>query len=250
MTPILQIQSLDKSFGGLHVTANVSFDVMPGEISAIIGPNGAGKTTLFNQITGHLRADSGRILFDGQDILGRSPQQIVFRGIGRAFQIASIFPDETVLDNIRIACLAKRNETRRYLRAVDTFTAATDDALVILESLGLTDQAGRLAFELAHGDQKLLDIGIALALRPNLLLLDEPTAGMSPEERLHTKNLILKLWKEFDLALIFIEHDMDMVFGIAQTVRVLQQGALLAEGTPEQIRANKAVITAYLGEEF
>ena len=250
MTPILQIQSLDKSFGGLHVTANVSFDVMPGEISAIIGPNGAGKTTLFNQITGHLRADSGRILFNGQNILGHSPQRIVARGIGRAFQIASIFPDETVLDNVRIACLSKRGETRKYLRAVDAFTEATEDARAILESLGLSDQAERLAFELAHGDQKMLDIGIALALRPNLLLLDEPTAGMSPEERLHTKELILKLWKKFDLALVFIEHDMDMVFGIAQTVRVLQQGALLAEGTPEQIRANKEVITAYLGEEF
>jgi branched-chain amino acid transport system ATP-binding protein len=123
MTPILQIQSLDKSFGGLHVTDNVSFEVMPGEISAIIGPNGAGKTTLFNQITGHLRADSGRILFENQDILGSSPQQIVARGIGRAFQIASIFPDETVLDNIRIACLSKRNETVKYLRPVEDFTS-------------------------------------------------------------------------------------------------------------------------------
>jgi len=250
VVPILEIQSLNKSFGGLHVTANVSFSVMPGELSAIIGPNGAGKTTLFNQITGHLRSDSGRIRFNNQDILGISPQKIVALGVGRAFQIASIFPDETVLDNVRIACLSKRGETGKYLRAVDAFTEATDDARAILESLGLSDQTQRLAFELAHGDQKLLDIGIALALRPNLLLLDEPTAGMSPEERLHTKELILKLWKEFNLALIFIEHDMDMVFGIAQTVRVLQQGALLAEGNPEQIRANKEVITAYLGEDF
>jgi branched-chain amino acid transport system ATP-binding protein len=250
MEPILQIQSLDKSFGGLHVTSHVSFSVMPGEISAVIGPNGAGKTTLFNQITGHLRSDSGRILFKGQNILGSSPQNIVARGIGRAFQIASIFPDETVLDNIRVACLSKRGETRKYLRHVEDFSQATEDAHAILESLGIDEQAQRLAFELAHGDQKLLDIGIALALRPTVLLLDEPTAGMSPEERLQTKELILKLWKEFDLTLVFIEHDMDMVFGIAQTVRVLQQGALLAEGTPEQIRADKQVITAYLGEEF
>jgi branched-chain amino acid transport system ATP-binding protein len=250
MEPILQIQSLDKSFGGLHVTSHVSFSVMPGEISAVIGPNGAGKTTLFNQITGHLRSDSGRILFKGQNILGTSPQSIVARGIGRAFQIASIFPDETVLDNVRVACLSKRGETRKYLRHVEDFNQATEDAHAILESLGIDDQAQRLAFELAHGDQKLLDIGIALALRPTVLLLDEPTAGMSPEERLQTKELILKLWKEFDLTLVFIEHDMDMVFGIAQTVRILQQGALLAEGTPEQIRADKQVITAYLGEEF
>lgn len=250
MTPILQIESLDKSFGGLHVTSHVSFAVMPGEVSAIIGPNGAGKTTLFNQISGHLRSDGGRILFKGQEILGRTPQQIVALGVGRAFQIASIFPDETVLDNIRVACLSKLGQTRKFFRPVEDFNQATDAAHAILESLGLDNQADRLAFELAHGDQKLLDIGIALALRPTLLLLDEPTAGMSPEERLQTKELILKLWKAFDLTLLFIEHDMDMVFGIAQTVRVLQQGTLLADGTPEQIRANKQVITAYLGEEF
>lgn len=250
MTPMLQIESLDKSFGGLHVTSSISFSVMPGEISAIIGPNGAGKTTLFNQITGHLRSDGGRILFKGQEILGYPPQQIVALGIGRAFQIASIFPDETVLDNIRVACLSKLGQTRKYLRAVNDFHQASKDAHAILESLGLSDQGHRLAFELAHGDQKLLDIGIALALRPTLLLLDEPTAGMSPEERQETRKLILKLWKEFELTLLFIEHDMDMVFGIAQTVRVLQMGTLLADGTPEEIRANKQVITAYLGEEF
>ncbi|WP_153306259.1 ABC transporter ATP-binding protein [Desulfatiglans anilini] len=250
MTPILQITSLNKSFGGLHVTSDVSFAVMPGEISAIIGPNGAGKTTLFNQITGRLRPDGGSIMFDGHEIIGKSPQQIVALGIGRAFQIASIFPDETVLNNIRVACLSKLNQTRKYLHPVEHFQQATEDAHAILESLGLEQQAHRMAFELAHGDQKLLDIGIALALRPRLLLLDEPTAGMSPEERLHTKELILKLWKDFDLSLVFIEHDMDMVFGIAQTVRVLQQGTLLADDTPEKIRANKQVITAYLGEEF
>ncbi|VBB44035.1 leucine/isoleucine/valine transporter subunit; ATP-binding component of ABC superfamily [uncultured Desulfatiglans sp.] len=250
MTPILQITSLNKSFGGLHVTSDVSFAVMPGEISAIIGPNGAGKTTLFNQITGRFRPDGGSIMFDGHEIIGKSPQQIVALGIGRAFQIASIFPDETVLNNIRVACLSKLSQTRKYLHPVEHFQQATEDAHAVLESLGLDQQAHRMAFELAHGDQKLLDIGIALALRPRLLLLDEPTAGMSPEERLHTKELILKLWKDFDLSLVFIEHDMDMVFGIAQTVRVLQQGTLLADDTPEKIRANKQVITAYLGEEF
>jgi branched-chain amino acid transport system ATP-binding protein len=250
MTPMLQLNAVDKSFGGLHVTSKVSFAVMPGEISAIIGPNGAGKTTLFNQITGHLPPDGGTILFQGENLVGRTPQQIVARGVGRAFQIASIFPDETVLDNIRVACLSKLGQTRRYWRSVVDFKQAGDDAHNILASLGLENQAGRPAFELAHGDQKLLDIGIALALKPALLLLDEPTAGMSPEERQHTRALIKKLWREFNLTLVFIEHDMDMVFGIAQTVRVLQQGALLAEGTPEQIRANKQVITAYLGDDF
>ena len=249
MKPILQLESVDKSFGGLHVTQNVSFSVIPGEISAIIGPNGAGKTTLFNQITGHLMPDKGRILFKGSDIVGQRPQKIVAAGIGRAFQISSIFPDETVLDNIKAACLSKLGQTRQFWRPLKAFHQATDQSHRILENLGLETQAERMAFELAHGDQKLLDIGIALALEPNLLLLDEPTAGMSPEERKRTRELIKILWKQYNLTLIFIEHDMDMVFGIAQTVRVIQQGALLAEGTPEQIRANKQVVTAYLGEE-
>ena len=250
MTPILQLDAVEKYFGGLHVTAKVSFSVLPGEISAIIGPNGAGKTTLFNQITGHLMPDAGRILFKGQDLTGKSPQQIVSLGMSRAFQIASLFPDESVLNNVRVACLSRLGQTRRYWRPLVDFKQATEDARGILDSLGLAAQANRPAYELAHGDQKLLDIGIALALKPALLLLDEPTAGMSPEERQHTRALIKKLWREFELTLVFIEHDMDMVFGIAQTVRVLQQGALLAEGPPEQIRTDKQVITAYLGEDF
>jgi branched-chain amino acid transport system ATP-binding protein len=248
MKAILELESVHKSFGGLHVTQNVSFAVMPGEISAIIGPNGAGKTTLFNQITGHLQPNSGRILLKGRDVVGQSPQKIVAQGIGRAFQIASLFPDETVLDNVKVACLSKLDQTRRFWRPVQAFRQATDRAYSILKDLGLEKQADRLAFELAHGDQKLLDIGIALVLEPQLLLLDEPTAGMSPEERQRTRELIKKLWKAYDLTLVFIEHDMDMVFGIAQKVRVLQLGALLAEGTPDEIRNNKEVVTAYLGE--
>jgi len=248
MNAILELESVHKSFGGLQVTQNVSFAVMPGEISAIIGPNGAGKTTLFNQITGHLHPNSGRILFQGHDVVGDSPQKIVAQGIGRAFQIASLFPDETVLDNVKVACLSRLDQTRRFWRPVQRFRRATERAHGILEDLGLEKQADRLAFELAHGDQKLLDIGIALVLEPQLLLLDEPTAGMSPEERQRTRELIKKLWKAYDLTLVFIEHDMDMVFGIAQKVRVLQQGALLAEGTPDEIRNNKDVVTAYLGE--
>ncbi|WDP87942.1 MAG: ATP-binding cassette domain-containing protein [Desulfobacter sp.] len=175
---------------------------------------------------------------------------MVFSGIGRAFQIASLFPDETVLDNIKIACLSRMGQTRRFWREALKFKRATDYVYELLENLGLEKQADRFAFELAHGDQKLLDIGVALALKPKLLMLDEPTAGMSPEERVTTRNLIKKLWKEFNLTLIFIEHDMDMVFDIAQTVRVLQQGTLIAEGTPEDIQNNKEVVTAYLGEEL
>ncbi len=249
MEPILELQNVTKSFGGLRVTSDVSLSVAQGSISAIIGPNGAGKTTIFNQITGYLKPDSGKIFFCGQDITELNTRDIVTLGMARAFQVTSFFPEETVLDNVRVACLSQKNKTRNLLKGVDDFKDATDQAHKILSSIGLEKEADRPAFELAHGDQKLLDIGIALALQPKLLLLDEPTSGMSPDERLLTRNLVKKLWKEFNLTLIFIEHDMDTVFGIAQTVRVLQMGRLLAEGSPEEIRNNPEVITAYLGEE-
>ncbi len=249
MEPVLVLDGVEKAFGGLKVTSDVSFSVMPGSISAIIGPNGAGKTTLFNQITGYLVPDSGRIVFQGEEITGLPVREIVYRGMGRAFQVTSFFPEETVLDNVRVACLSRSNLTGKIITNISQFKEATDKAYGILESLGLEKDSDRPAFELAHGDQKLLDIGIALGLEPKLLLLDEPTSGMSPEERQLTRNLITKLWKEVSLTLIFIEHDMDTVFGIAQTVRVLQLGRLLAEGTPDEIRSNPEVITAYLGEE-
>ena len=249
MKPMLRLEGLKKSFGGLRVTDDVTFEIQPHEIAAIIGPNGAGKTTLFNQITGNLAPDAGQVFLQGEAIGGLTPQAIVKKGIGRAFQIASIFPDETVLDNVRIACMSKLNQTRHLWHPAEQFEAATKEALRILQSLGLEQQADRMAFELAHGDQKLLDIGIALVLEPRLLLLDEPTAGMSPEERQLTRKLIKQLWDQYQLTLVFIEHDMDMVFGIADRIMVLNHGALIADGTPDQIRANKDVITAYLGEE-
>jgi branched-chain amino acid transport system ATP-binding protein len=246
MKPLLQLERVCKSFGGLRVTNDLSFSVYPGEISA----NGAGKTTLFNQITGHLLPDTGKILFDGGDVTGLTPQSIVKKGMGRAFQIASIFPEETVLDNVKAASLSKLDQTLSFWRPSADFKRATDAANEILHSLGLEGQADRMAFELSHGDQKLLDIAIALALEPTLLLLDEPTAGMSPEERQRTRKMITKIRKTYDLTLVFIEHDMDMVFDIAQIVRVLQQGSLLAEGTPEEIQKNSEVVSAYLGEEL
>jgi branched-chain amino acid transport system ATP-binding protein len=250
MEPILRLESVSKSFGGLRVTNDLSFSVFPGEISAIIGPNGAGKTTLFNQITGHLLPDNGKILFKGENIVGSSPQSIVKRGMGRAFQIASIFPEETVLDNVKAASLSNLNQTLKFWRSASDFKRAKDQAYAILGSLGLDKQADQLAFELSHGDQKLLDIAIALALEPTILLLDEPTAGMSPEERQRTRKMIKEIREKFDLTLVFIEHDMDMVFDIAQIVRVLQQGSLLAEGSPEEIQQNSEVVSAYLGEEL
>ncbi|NLI81300.1 MAG: ABC transporter ATP-binding protein [Deltaproteobacteria bacterium] len=250
MEPVLVVDGIEKSFGGLKVTDKVSFSMFPGDLTAIIGPNGAGKTTLFNILTGHLAPDAGSIRFEGKEIAGARTQDIVTMGMGRAFQITSIFPEETVLDNVRVACLSKLREATVFIRPISAHKRATDRAYQILESLGLEKFSDRRAFELSHGDQKLLDIGIALALEPKLLLLDEPTSGMSPEERLLTRELIKKLWSLFNLTLLFIEHDMDMVFGIALKVLVLQQGALLVEGTPEEIRSNPEVITAYLGEEL
>jgi len=250
MEPILQLESVNKAFGGLRVTNDLSFAVYPGEISAIIGPNGAGKTTLFNQITGHLLPDSGSIVFKNENIVGLSPQKIVKMGMGRAFQIASLFPEETVLDNVRSACISNLNQNLKFWRPTKGLRRATDAAYAILHSLGLDALAEHFAYELSHGDQKLLDIGIALALQPRVLLLDEPTAGMSPEERQRTREMIGEIRKSYNLTLVFIEHDMDMVFDIAQIVRVLQQGSLLAEGSPVEIQQNKDVVSAYLGEEL
>lgn len=250
MLPILKLESVSKSFGGLQVSNNISFSVNSGEILAIIGPNGAGKTTLFNQISGFLTPNKGSIKFEGKELVGKSPQNIVAYGVGRAFQISSIFPDETVIDNIKASCLARVGKLGQLWQPLTSFEQVTNQAYSILVSLGLEQQAERYAYELAHGDQKLLDIGIALALEPKLLLLDEPTAGMSPEERQVTRKTIKKLWKEFNLSLVFIEHDMDMVFDVAQTILVLQQGVLIAKGSPEEIQGNREVITAYLGEEL
>lgn len=250
MLPILELESVCKSFGGLQVSNNISFSLNPGEILAIIGPNGAGKTTLFNQISGFLVPDKGSIHFEGKELIGQSTQKIVASGIGRAFQISSIFPDETVLDNIKASCLTRVGHIGQLWQPIENFKQVTNQAYSILESLGLERQAERYAYELAHGDQKLLDIGIALALEPKLLLLDEPTAGMSPEERQITRKIIKKLWKEFNLSLIFIEHDMDMVFDVAQTIMVLQHGALIAQGSPGEIQGNAEVVAAYLGEEL
>jgi len=249
MEHILELKNISKSFDGFQAISNVSFSVRNGELSAVIGPNGAGKSTLFNLITGYYELSSGEVLYKGKSIKGRDTEEVTIDGIGRAFQVSSIFPEELVIDNIRIACLAKANATRNFSRKIEEFKKVTNKSYNILESLGLQEQANRKAFELAHGDQKLLDIGIALALEPKLLLLDEPTAGMSPEERLQTAQLIKKLWEKFHLTLIFIEHDMDLVFEIADWIRVLHQGSLLAEGKPDDVRGNEDVISAYLGDD-
>ncbi len=226
----------------------MSLDFPSGSLSAVIGPNGAGKSTFFNLISGAFPADSGQVLLDGREILGLSRTERMHRGIARAFQVASCFPTMTVAENLMAAVTAHLG---RWGNLSHRFPppGVRERAEAVMELVGLTQVANVRAAILSHGDQKLLDIAIALALEPRVLLLDEPTAGMGPEERWRMIERVRGLWQQRALTLIFIEHDMDIVFQIAGTIRVLCYGRVLAEGTPDQIRNNQAVIDAYLGTE-
>lgn len=245
----LRIEHLSKSFEGSQVFNDVNFAIEEGELSSIIGPNGAGKTTLFNLITGYHVPDKGQILFKGHNIVGLQPYDIVGLGMARAFQRTNIFPRMTVLENVMISVISRNRGNLNMSRPVDDLKAARERAFQIMESVELADMAHRQSGILAHGNQKRLDIAVALALEPTLLLLDEPTQGMSPDERWQTVNLVKQLWENLKITMVFIEHDMDIVFGISQKVRVLCYKTLLAEGTPAEISANRQVIEAYLGEE-
>jgi branched-chain amino acid transport system ATP-binding protein len=244
----LSLQGVSKSFDGFRAVQDVTFGVEQGEFSAIIGPNGAGKTTLFNLVTGHLTKTSGRVIFDGVDITARPPHDIVRLGIGRAFQRANVFPDMTVLENVHAAVLVHAGRHRHALRPARADAAGRERALEILRWVHLDDSGDIRAGELSHGDAKVLDIAIALAAEPKLLLLDEPTAGMHPEMRRSTIALVKRLWRDLSMTVLFIEHDMDIVFEVAQRIRVLQQGRLIAQGPPEEISKDRLVIEAYLGE--
>ncbi len=244
---IFRVEGITKSFGGLRAVDRVSFDLRKGEISSIIGPNGAGKTTLFNLLSGHVRADEGDIYFEGRNIRNLAPHRICQRGIGRSFQKTNIFPRLSVFDNVQVALMSRRCKSRNIcLRADRLFRQETRE---ILESIGLGHKRDVLGGLLAHGDQRLLEIGITLGTHPELILLDEPTAGMSPEESRKTVNLIHHLVRTRGLTLLFIEHDMSIVFGISEYVRVMNMGTLFAEGTPEEIRANDRVQRIYLAED-
>ncbi|MBX9752210.1 MAG: ABC transporter ATP-binding protein [Roseococcus sp.] len=244
----MELQGLRKSFGGVVATDDVTLSFEPGTLSAIIGPNGAGKTTLFHLITGKLPVTAGRVLLDGADITGLDRREIVRRGIGRAFQVANLFPSFSVEEALAAALMAHAGRTAGLFSTFPP-TDIKDKAGEVMELCGLTPLARTESRHLSHGDQKLLDIALALALEPKVLLLDEPTAGMGPDERWRMIDRVYRLWEARKLTLIFIEHDMDIVFKIAQTVRVLRYGAVLAQGTPEEVRRNPAVVEAYLGAE-
>ena len=244
----LAVRNLTKRFGGVAAIDDVTLEFPAGSLSAVIGPNGAGKSTFFNLISGAITPDGGEVLVDGEDITGRGQASIVRRGLGRAFQVAQFFPTMTVRENLMAAVAAHRGQWGNLARRFPP-PGARARAGEIAAMLGLVESADRVAATLSHGDQKLLDIALALALEPKILLLDEPTAGMGPEERARMIERVQHLWAEQKLTLVFIEHDMDIVFRIAERVAVLCYGRLLAAGTPAAIRADPAVIAAYLGTE-
>ena len=243
---ILGVEKVKKSFDGFVAINGVSFSIPKGEICSIIGPNGAGKTTLFNLITGHLRIDEGKLTFKDLDITNRRPHQICRLGVGRSFQRTNIFPRLTVFQNIQAAVLVHRGKSLTFFRPVDSFFQ--EEAGEILGRVGLGEYAQTVSGSLSYGFQKQLELGIALASEPELLLLDEPTAGMSAQETHQTMELIGKITPEKGLTLLFTEHDMEVVFSISQRIMVLHQGRLIAEGTPEEVRNNPEVQKVYLGE--
>src|SRR5271155_4434686 len=241
MTTRLTITGLMKQFGGVVAADDINLDFAAGSLSAVIGPNGAGKTTLFNLITGRLRPDRGRILLDGRNIVGLDEA-----AIARAFQVASLFLRFTVEQSLVCGVQSHQRQSHQIFRRFP-LPEARRRAQGIMELLGLGASANRLSHNLSHGDQKLLDIALALAMEPQVLLLDEPTAGMGQSERWQMIERVRGMWSRQKMTLIFIEHDMDIVFQVAQSVRVLHHGTVLAEGTPQEIRANPAVVEAYLG---
>jgi len=244
---LLAVERLGKAFGGVHAVGDVSFAVAPGEMLALIGPNGAGKSTCFNMIGGQLRPDSGRVRLGDADITGLAPRAICRRGVGRTFQITATFTSMTVRENVQIALLAAARRTWGVWRPARDQRRAEAEAEALLERVGLAPQAERGAGVLAYGDLKRLELAIALASQPRLLLMDEPTAGMASGERTALMTLTRQLATADGVGVLFTEHDMDVVFGVADRIIVLNRGELIAEGPPAAIRADPIVRAVYLG---
>jgi branched-chain amino acid transport system ATP-binding protein len=243
---VLEVRQVTKRFDGFEAVGGVSFTVPRGSISAIIGPNGAGKTTLFNLITGHLQPDGGRVVFKERDVTGIAPHDLCRLGMGRSFQRTNIFPRLTVYENIQAAFVSHRGRGFNLFTPVERLYRAETDTL--LEAVGLLDKAHEVSGFLSHGNQKQLELGIALALEPEILLLDEPTAGMSATETRESIRLIERIAAERGLTLLFTEHDMEVVFSIAHRITVLHQGRVIADGAPAEVRRDPEVRRVYLGE--
>ena len=244
---VLRVQNLAKSFGGVDAVHDVSFSVAAGELVALIGPNGAGKTTCFNLVNGQLRPDTGTVELLGSRIDGLPPRAIARRGVGRTFQVAALFASMTVQENVQLALLARAGRRQSIgARATDCIRS---EAEALLERVRMTEFADQGCATLAYGNAKRVELALALAAAPRLLLMDEPTAGMSPRSRGRLMQLVAALAREQQIALLFTEHDMDVVFGHADRVIVLDRGRVIAEGPPDAIRANANVQAVYLGEE-
>jgi branched-chain amino acid transport system ATP-binding protein len=244
---MLEVRNVSKSFGGFRAVNRVNLDVKKGEVVAVIGPNGAGKTTLFNVITGVLKPNEGQVIFKGEDITGLPSHKMCKKGIARSFQIVNIFSRLTVFENVQIAVFAEQGRDLTFLSP--SRKLAVDDTYAILDSVGLTEKAKSVCGSLSHGDLKVLEIAIVLGGRPELVILDEPTAGMSPEETGRCISLIQRLSTERGLTILFCEHDMELVFAIAQRIMVMVQGSTIIQSDCATVRCNKEVQDAYLGED-
>ena len=245
---VLRIENLTKNFGGLRVTDDVTLDVMPGELHAVIGPNGAGKTTLINQISGLLAPDAGRIVFAGEDVTRMAVDRRAQRGLARSFQITSILPRFSVLENVALAVQARHGTSFRFFGRAADEDELNAPALAALAQVGLSERADAPAGELSHGEKRALELAIALAMEPKLLLLDEPMAGTGHDETERLVAVLRSLKGRFPMVLV--EHDMTAVFALADRISVMIYGRILASGPPAQVRADPQVVTAYLGEEM
>ncbi len=242
---MLEVRGLSKSFGGFLAVNKATLDVSKGEIVAVIGPNGAGKTTLFNLVTGILKPDEGQVIFKGEEITGLPAHKTCKKGITRSFQVVNIFSRLTVFENVRISVLSQQGKTYHWFTPSREFV--NEETGEILESVGLINKKDNVCGALSHGDQKVLEIAIALAGKPELLILDEPTAGMSPEETARCIDLIKRLSQNLGLTILFCEHDMELVFAIARRIMVMVRGSTIVQGLPDEVRCNQQVQDAYLG---
>ncbi|HSM20425.1 MAG TPA: ABC transporter ATP-binding protein [Hyphomicrobiales bacterium] len=247
--PFLEVNGVSKAFGHFTAVKDVSLTLPEGQLAALIGPNGAGTTTFYNMVSGRLKPTSGEVRFRGKPISGRPPHEISRLGISRSFQITNIFNALSVLENVEVALVAHHGKGLRLWRPVAGDEAMAAEGIEILERLGLAEEAHERAGTLSYGDKRLLELAIVLATEPTLVLLDEPTAGLTPEETRAVMELIRKLAETGPYTFFITEHDMEVVFGLAERILVLHRGELLADGTPEEIRNNAEVRTAYLGEE-